>query len=839
MSTSDLSSLLGDGIKGTQTLSLILDGIGLPVLIKDSGHRFRFVNQAAGELLARLPEQMLGRTDHDFVDKAQADRFCSDDDRVLASGGEIQVSEQITLADGTTRDLITLKRRISLEGPHGTEHMVVATIADVTQTQQLVVALRESEDHFRAMADHAPVIIWVSDQNGNSTMINRLWTETTGQSEAEALGFGWLNAVHPEDRDRVTGEFQVACDRTAPVRIEYRLWRSDGVWRWVLDVGQPRFGQEGDFLGYVGSALDITERRAAEIALAESERRLSTVFAQTMMGILHRDTDNHVLMVNQRFCDIVGRSKDELEGLPMKAFTHPEDYPENEEIWERHSQSGEPFQLEKRYIRPDGTSIWCAVNVSFILDDQGRPLSTIAFAEDIDQRRQAEQAQAAANAQLMHMSRHDMLTGLPNRLRFIEILDETLLTRDPAEHVSVLSLGVDGFKAVNDTLGHACGDALLRQIAERLRHSINPTDVLARLGGDEFAIVMRGKSHRAAATAAKRIIHAMLEPFDLESQRTTVGVSIGLALGPRDGEAPESLLKAATIALQDAKANQTGSYVAFDLKRHEAFLSRLATKQKLQDALARDELELHYQPLIDITTGTVSACEALIRWRDPSRGLVAPSEFIPIAEETGLIIAIGEWVLQEACAEAATWPSGMSVSVNLSSKQFQSNVLVESVANTLARNKLEARRLQLEIVESVLLDNSAANLATLHDLRKLGVLIAMDDFGTGYSSLGYLRSFPFDKIKIDRAFIQDVPDGKESLAVLRAVSGLAKSLDIATTVEGVETEAQLAVVRAEGFKEVQGYLFSRPLRADDLRSQLQTGKLKPRIEGAGSSPDPT
>jgi diguanylate cyclase (GGDEF)-like protein/PAS domain S-box-containing protein len=799
----------------------VLAKLSLPMFVKDRTHRFRYVNDAAGELLGRTPGEMIGRTDFDFVPHAEAARFCAADDEVLATGAEVEIAERITGSDGIVRDLITRKRRLTVPGAAGDEQVVVAIISDVTPLRKLLDAVQESESRFRAMADDAPVVIWVTDQNGAGIMFNRMWSEITGQSEAEALGSGWLNVVHPDDRERVAEEFRAASERAEPVRSEYRLRRADGGWRWVLDAGQPRFAPDGSFVGYVGSALDITERRKVETALQESERRLATVFAQTVMGILHRDFDNHVLMVNQRFCDLVGRTRDELEGVSMEAFTHPDDYPASVELWLKHSRTGEPFQLEKRYLRKDGTSIWCAVSVSFILDERGIPKSSIAFVEDIDLRRRAEHERSVAQGQLAHMARHDMLTGLPNRLSFHERLDHAVAARKFEQQVGVLCLDLDGFKAVNDTLGHPAGDLLLRRVGERLQRCVGDGDAVARLGGDEFAVVWAGMQHESdAVELAKRVIKVLSEPFDLDGVITSVGVSVGIAFAPRDGETPDELMKAADIALYDAKAKRLGSYSSFDRSMHDVLQSRQATKLHLARALSQGELELHFQPLVNIGTGAINACEALLRWRHPERGLIPPSEFIPIAEDTGLIVPIGEWVLEQACREAATWPRGICVAVNLSPVQFKGKHLVEAVAEALSHSGLEAHRLQLEITESVLLDDTVTNLALLQQLRELGVLIAMDDFGTGYSSLGYLRSFPFDKIKVDREFIHDLPDGRASLAVLRAVSGLAKSLGIMTTVEGVETDAQLAVVQTEGFNEAQGFLFSRPLPAKDVRALL-------------------
>jgi diguanylate cyclase (GGDEF)-like protein/PAS domain S-box-containing protein len=802
-------------------LARILGGIPQPIIVKDRSHRFRYLNDAACALLGRRREELLGRSDYDFVPREQANGFCATDLQVFETGEDRETEEHITGADGEVRTLSTLKRLISLPGAAGEEPMVLAVIHDITELRRSLDALRESEQRFRTIADNAPVMIWVADASGASTMFNRLWTETTGQSEAGALGFGWLEMVHPDDRQRLQEGFAAACEQRAPARFEYRLRRADGSWGWVIDVSHPRLAPDGTVIGHVGSVLDINERREMETALKESEGRLATVFGQAVIGILHRDLDNHLLMVNQRFCDIVGRSREQLDGLPMQAFTHPDDYPGNAAVWQRHLRTGQPFQLEKRYLRPDGTSLWCAVSVSFLLDEHGQPKSTIVVVQDIDQRRTAEEDRLLAERQIAHMARHDMLTGLPNRAWFRERVDAALSVGGLQAQLGLLCLDLDGFKAVNDTLGHPAGDALLRMVAERLQECMRGSDIIARLGGDEFAIAVTAVSGREEVVhLAQWVVDALAEPFDLNGNNLIIGTSVGVALAPVDGKTTDDLVKAADTALYDAKARGRGTFSVFEPGMQDHLQSRQATRVALGGAIARGELELHYQPLIDISSGVTNACEALLRWRHSERGMISPAEFIPLAEETGLIVPIGEWVLEEACRQAATWPEHIGIAVNLSPVQFRSKGLVEAVARALSATRLEPRRLQLEITESVLLDDNKGNLAVLEELHQLGVLIAMDDFGTGYSSLGYVRSFRFDKIKVDREFIKDLPHSRESLAVLRAVAGLAKSLRIMTTVEGVETDEQLASVRAEGFQEAQGFLFSRPLAACDLRQLL-------------------
>jgi diguanylate cyclase (GGDEF)-like protein/PAS domain S-box-containing protein len=813
--------LLLGGDSFPEALASILEGIGQPVIVKDRAHRFRYLNSAACRLLGHSSDDLLGKTDHDFVPKEQADAFCALDDEVFRTGEEREAHEVFTGPDGRPHTLLTRKRRVAITGPAGNEDVVVAVITDISELQHSLDNLLQVDERFRAMVDDAPAMIWVTDASGSSIMFNRLWTTTTGQEEGDALGYGWLDVIDPEDRSRVITCFEAASEKRLPVQVEYRLRRWDGSWGWMLDKGQPRFAADGTFLGYVGSVLDITDRKAAEEALQASERRLANVFGQTMVGILHRDLNNHVLMVNQRFCELVGRSKEELEGLPMEAFTHPEDYPANLRLWLAHLESGTPFQLEKRYLRQDGSSIWCDAHVSFILDEAGRPQSTIVVIADVAQRRRAEHERQLAQHQIAHLARHDMLTGLPNRAYFHEQLEQVLEPGTELGPVAVHCLDLDGFKAINDTLGHPAGDALLRAVADRLQRCLREGDTVARLGGDEFAVIQRAVKHpEDTAHLAQRLIDAIDAPFEIEGVNVVVGTSVGIAFAPAHGSTPDELLKAADIALYQAKSARGGTYCVFEHGMDALLQVRQATKVALAGALSRGEFELHYQPLVDTMSGATTACEALVRWRHPERGLIAPMDFIPVAEETGLIIPLGKWVLEQACREAAGWAPQVAVAVNLSPVQFKGKGLVESVSQALASSGLEPGRLQLEVTESVLLADSTANLAVLSELRQLGVRIAMDDFGTGYSSLGYLRSFPFDKIKVDREFIKDLPHGRESLAVLRAVAGLGQSLGMTTTVEGVETQEQLAAVRAEGFGEAQGYLFSRPLRAIDLKTYL-------------------
>ena len=448
--------------------------------------------------------------------------------------------------------------------------------------------------------------------------------------------------------------------------------------------------------------------------------------------------------------------------------------------------------------------------------------------EDITERKNAEE-------QIAFLAHHDGLTGLPNRVLLRNQLEQQLARVKRGDSMAVLCLDLDHFKAVNDTLGHPIGDALLQEVGRRLSECIRAEDTVARLGGDEFSIIqVAGEQPLGATILARRIIEVISQPFNLDGHQVLIGTSIGIALAPADGDDPDRILKNADMALYRAKADGRAAYRFFEPDMDAKMQARRTLEIDLRRALSQGEFELYYQPLVNLEEERVSAFEALIRWNHPTRGQIPPTEFIPLAEEIGLIVSIGKWVLDRACLEAAEWPSSVRISVNLSPAQFKTPGLVLNVKSALDESGLDPKRLELEITESVLLQNSADTLAILHEIRALGVSISMDDFGTGYSSLSYLRSFPFDKIKIDQSFIRDIDLSHEATAIIRAVSGLGFSLGMATTAEGVETAEQLASLRDEGCTEVQGYYFSPPRPARDvagLIASINAMRVKPLDSG--------
>ena len=586
--------------------------------------------------------------------------------------------------------------------------------------------------------------------------------------------------------------------------------------------------EDQDEIGTMARAVQVFRGNALMLSAQDMEiRRANLRFEMALsnmsLGLCQYDADGRLDVVNQRFCEIYGLDSRRVQpGISFRDVllisAEAGNYPgrtAQEVIAER--QAFVDQQTPGLLLQELGDGRIIAVSHSPMQHG-----GWVATYEDVTARR-------AAEAQVAHMARHDALTGLPNRIVLSERLDEAMADAGRGNHSAVFCLDLDHFKVVNDTLGHPVGDGLLRTVAARLKNCVRDGDIVARLGGDEFAIVQAciGQPEQAKLLA-ERIVTAIQAPFIIEGHQVVIGVSIGLALVPGDGASAETLLKNADIALYRAKFDGRGGFCFFEPGMDARLQHRRSLEVDLRRGLQAQEFQLFYQPLINLDRDEVSGFEALLRWPHPERGMVPPGEFIPVAEEIGLIVALGEWVIRRACADAALWPGDLKVAVNLSPVQFRSRNLVPTVVAALAESGLQPGRLELEITESVLLQNNETTLAMLHELRALGARIALDDFGTGYSSLSYLRSFPFDKLKIDQSFIRDLSTRDDSIHIVRAVQSLCTGLAIPTTAEGVETEEQLAMLRFEGCTEVQGFLFSPARAVADLPSIVRRVSERPK-----------
>jgi diguanylate cyclase (GGDEF)-like protein len=537
---------------------------------------------------------------------------------------------------------------------------------------------------------------------------------------------------------------------------------------------------------------------------------LHTVLNNMSQGVLLFDSELKLVICNLRYIEMYGLSYEDVKpGCTLRDLL-------NSRI-QAGTFFGDPVEyiarLEECIVDGKVFSGTTKLADGRIISLVSKPIfggGWLATHEDITERQ-------CADERIGHMARHDALTDLPNRVLLRERLEHELKRVKRGESLAVLCLDLDHFKSVNDTLGHPIGDELLKLVADRLRGCTREPDTIARLGGDEFAIIMtKMRKTNDPATLARRIRESIIKPYQIEGHQIITDISIGISIAPDDGTEPDELLKNADMALYGAKADGRGAYRFFELEMDARMKARRVLEMDLRRALVNEEFELYYQPLVNLKTNEITAFEALLRWNHSTRGMISPADFIPIAEETGLIVPLGEWVLHTACVEAVNWPGHVKVAVNLSPAQLTNRNLVNVVKKALADSGMDARRLQLEITETVLLQNTFATLARLHELRKLGAQIALDDFGTGYSSLSYLRSFPFDKIKIDQSFIQDMSNGAEPLAIVNAVAGLAKCLNMISTAEGVETQQQMDTVQSIGCTEMQGYLFSRARPAREI-----------------------
>jgi diguanylate cyclase (GGDEF)-like protein len=592
--------------------------------------------------------------------------------------------------------------------------------------------------------------------------------------------------------------------------------------------------------GGMATHEDITEReelnarlkkqyelgKAQEETLRVRNFQFDTAINNMSQGLCFFDSDHRLIVCNDRFVEMYdiapervspGMSLIEIVDLRFEAGSFPAMTRDEYLQWRTNvAVSNEPKDSIVELMNGRTFKI------------RHRPMpggGWVATHEDITEQRQSE-------VKIEYMAHHDALTDLANRVLLNDRLEYALGRVQHGEMVAVHHLDLDQFKAVNDTFGHPCGDKLLRIVAERLRGLVGDADTIARMGGDEFVIVQATIADPAGATSlAQGVIDALSEPYDIDGQQAVIGVSIGISVGPGDGSNPDKLLRNADLALYRAKSDGRGTFRFFEPAMDLQMQTRRVMEQDLRKALPAGEFELHYQPVVNLASKEISGFEALIRWNHPAKGLISPATFIPLAEEIGFIVPLGEWVIRQACATAAQWPDNLHVAVNISAIQFRSPGLMQVIVSALAASGLAATRLEIEITESVLLHNKEATLAVLHQLRALGIRIAMDDFGTGYSSLTYLQSFPFDKIKIDRSFVKNITEDSSSLTIVRAVAALANGMGMTATAEGVETAEQLNSIASEGCTEMQGFLFSKPLPAAEIERQFLSGRGTRDIQG--------
>ncbi len=744
---------------------------------------------------------------------------------------ECQAAQEITLWDLKNRPIPPFKGRLPCrkdrfyqeELPNGRWYLasdtctpdreLICVRVDISESKHFELELRKL---YRAL-EQSPATVIITDCEGNIEYVNPRFEETTGYKAAEVIG---QNPRILKSGDKSPEEYKELWDTIKSGRTwrgQFHNRRKDGKIYWESASISPVRDESGKITHFIAVKEDITARKRAEDQL----RMNATVFETTNEGIMVTDEKNRIVTVNPAFTRITGYEPEEVIGRkPSILSSGRHDRAFYQKMWEslkkRGAWSGEIWNRRK-----DGSVYPEWLSIAAIHGPDHPHQEYVAIFSDITRRKQDE-------AQIQRQANFDALTGLPNRSLFADRLAHSLRSaRRENWLVALLFIDLDHFKSINDTLGHVVGDNLLQQVAKRLRSCVRESDTVARFGGDEFVVLLDDiKKASIAAKTAKKIIAALQVPFDLDGREGYIGASIGITLFPTDGQDGDTLLRNADMAMYRAKSAGRNNYQFFTDSMNQQMRDRAALEQDLRLALEREQLFLYYQPIVDFKTGRMTGVEVLLRWHHPTRGLISPNRFIPLAEEIGLIGPIGAWVLEHACTQAEHWQEAgldLHINVNLSTRQLALGLTPTYIADLLRTHQFSPKHLVLEITESLVLDKNAASLSWIHTLKDLGIRFAVDDFGTGYSSLSYLKRFPVDILKIDRSFVQDLPEDRNDAALVKAILAMAHSFGLEVVAEGVETCEQLRFLQAIDCRKGQGYLFSPPLPPEQIPLLFEKG----------------
>ena len=690
--------------------------------------------------------------------------------------------------------------------PDGRVTQLRGTSQNITAYRNIEAALRDSEDHYRHMVELHPQIPWTAGPDGGVLEFGPKWYPLTGMTREASLPFGWIAAVHPDDRFRVMAVWRDCVTSGQPLDCEYRIHLRDCRIGWVRARAAARVDRHGQIVRWYGTLEDVTDWHMAEAARRASEALAFRVLEATTDAVIVFDRSGHVKYANAQAISLFS------SGAPLTNLSVAEIFATDTHLAQALNCGVEAGESSHSTFFCSRLNMWAEANI--YVDAENVSL----FFRDISDKKRAEE-------QLSYAACHDPLTGALNRAEFFARLKDVMSQQVPGRHTALFCLDVDDFKDINDVHGHPVGDGLLRQIVARLSALLRPNDLLARSGGDEFMLAQTGIATEAEAERlAADVLHAMRGGFIINGLVIAASMSIGLAMTTPGVTDVEAVYKRADIALYQSKAHAKGNFRRFHSDMQAKFDRAHRLRFELAAALENKELYLEFQPIIRTQDGEIVGAEALLRWRHPTHGVIPPAEFIPIAENSGLICEIGAWMLDQACRAAQGWPAKIGISVNVSPRQFELGDIVQTVADALHRSGLAPERLKLEITESVFISKESANLYMMNELQNLGLSLVLDDFGTGYSSLSYLDTFRFDLVKIDRSFIAKSTNA-ETQPLLKAITGITSALKLPVTAEGVETPEQFERVRKLGCQYAQGYLFGKPGTEAAFLQRLQEFKM--------------
>ncbi len=792
---------------------------------------FIFFNDAISKMHGYRNIELLKLNFRDIMDKENSEKIYAAYNKVFTTGEPEKGFEyQVITKSGQKRYLET---SVSLIKNHsGRAVGFRGIVRDRTEYKRAeahkeatLKALRQSEEKFRSILENIEEGFFEVDLAGNFTFFNDSTCVLLGYSRNEMMNMNYRQYTEKDASKKVFQIFNNIYVTGTPIKdFDWLIIRKNGAKRYVAASVYLKKDSSGNPVGFQGFTRDVTERKIALEALRQSEEKYRNILENIQEAYFEVDLAGNFTFFNDSLCRLTGCFRDELTGMNYSHFSDKENSKKVFLTFNNVYTTGQPSDgFDWCITRRDGTKRYIEASVSLTKDTSDKPAGFKGVIRDITERKRIEQ-------ELNYIATHDTLTGLPNRLMFNQLLNQTIQSaKRNVKQLAVLFIDLDRFKIINDSLGHEAGDQLLQEIAKRFKESLRAVDIVSRLGGDEFVILIENfNDMNQVKTVAHKILSAAIKPMVIVGEECRVTASIGISVYPKDGQDEQSLMKNADIAMYFAKEEGKNNYQFYspDIKNHSS--ERLSIETNLRRALERREFSLEYQARLDFKTGEITGVEALLRWNNPYLGQVTPTQFIPLAEETGLIVPIGTWVLKTACAQNVAWQKQglppVCVAVNLSLRQLMNENLLNDIGEALKESGMESHLLELEITESMVMHNPAKLIKLLTKIKEMGVRLAIDDFGTGYSSLAQIKHFPIDTLKVDRSFIRNLPQDSEDKAIIEAIIAMGKTLSLTVVAEGVETAEQESYLKDHICDEMQGFYFSKPVGADKFAELLRTHK---------------